>query len=471
VTAFGTLDDWAPGPGSVVSWHASLPSCSTALRATRNGVPASFQQDQHLRAFRRSKAGDTRMSRLCIGTWRVPGICDVPTMTAAINRHLRRHDTYRSWFSFNDSDEIVRRVIADPDDIEYLPVNFGVMSSPEIRDHLLETTPPPLEWNCFSFGIVQSEDHFTFYGSFDHLHTDAMSTGIVFLEVQMTYNAMLEGDTLPLPEPGSYNDYCVREREHTSALTFDSPQIREWIRFAGHNDGTLPGFPLPLGEPSHSAMVVVPLMDEGQADRFEAACQAAGARFSGGVFACAARAELELTGRETYCGLTPHNTRTTPAENLTAGWFASLIPITVAVEDKMPFGAVAQAAQIAFDHAKQLANVPFYRVLELVPRELMRLPQRAAPMLSFIDIRKIPLSVKWDDLNVGIFGDSGLADQVYIWVNRFEKETTLTLSFPDNPIARESVARYAETVQSVYARAAATVLVGDAYWSPVPAIG
>ena len=42
-------------------------------------------------------------------------------------------------------------------------------------------------------------------------------------------------------------------------------------------------------------MVVVPLMDEHQADRFESACQEVSAQFSGVVFACAALAEYELT--------------------------------------------------------------------------------------------------------------------------------------------------------------------------------
>jgi hypothetical protein len=427
-------------------------------------VPASYQQAQHLRAFRRNKESQPGMARLCIGTWDIPGICDVPTMTRAVNSHLRRHDTYRSWFEFIDGDVIARRTIDDPAEIDFLATNNGAMTSAQIRTHLVDSTPDPLDWNCFTFGIIQRPDHFTFYCCVDHLHTDGMSSGVIFLEVHMTYTSMVQGAPVPLPDPGSYHDYCVRERDHTAALTLQSPQIREWIRFAGHNDGTLPNFPLPLGDrstPSMGAMVVVPLMDDKQADSFESACRDVGARFSGGVFACAALAEYALTGRETYCGLTPHNTRSTPAEYMTAGWFASLVPITVPVTEKMSFGDIAQAAQMSFDAAKQLGNVPFYRALELVSPEsgLMTHPERPAPMLSFIDIRKIPFSAQWDDLNVRIYGDSGLSDQVYMWVNRFEDETTLTMSFPDNPIARDSVMRYAEAVRLVYASVADSALV------------
>ena len=42
--------------------------------------------------------------------WDIPGACDIPVMTAAINAHVRRHDTYHSWFEFEDG-VIVRHVI------------------------------------------------------------------------------------------------------------------------------------------------------------------------------------------------------------------------------------------------------------------------------------------------------------------------------------------------------------------------
>ena len=60
-------------------------------------------------------------------------------------------------------------------------------------------------------------------------------------------------------------------------------------------------------------------MDEQQTAGFESACIAAGARFSGGVFACAALAEHELTGAETYYGITPTDIRSTPADFMTTG--------------------------------------------------------------------------------------------------------------------------------------------------------
>lgn len=403
------------------------------------------------------------MARLCIGAWDIAGTCDIAAMTRAISAHLRRHDSYHSWFDFAqlaeaNGDAIVRRTIADPERIDVVPTELGVLTVAELRAHILNT-PDVTAWDCFGFGIIQRDDHFTFFMSLDHLMTDGMSTGVIFVEIHLNYAALAAGEEpIAFPAAGSYDEYCVRQQAHTAALTATSPEVRQWVDFATPNGGTLPDFPLPLGDdsvPYTGAMVQVPLMDAVQTAQFEVNCREAGVRFSGGVFACAAQAEHELTGADTYYGITPFDTRSTPEEYLTPGWFASFIPVTAPVAG-LTFGEVAKAAQDSFDAAKDLGMVPFERVLELAPSELgLVTPQRDIPMLSYIDVRSIPLSAQWEDLNVGIYGDSRLSDQVCLWVNRFEHHTTLTVSFPENPVARDSVGRYIEALQRAYLRAAA----------------
>jgi len=56
-----------------------------------------------------------------------------------------------------------------------------------------------------------------------------------------------------LPDAGSFDDFCAREREYTSTLTVASPEVRAWIDFAENNNGSLPDFPLPLGNPEESS--------------------------------------------------------------------------------------------------------------------------------------------------------------------------------------------------------------------------
>jgi hypothetical protein len=63
-------------------------------------------------------------------------------------------------------------------------------------------------------------------------------------------------------------------------------------------------------------------------------------------------------------------------------------------------------------------------------------------MVSFLDFRKIPLATLWEETNFGAYGDGLSHGGINMWVNRHASKTTVTISFPDNSIARESVHRY-----------------------------
>jgi hypothetical protein len=207
----------------------------------------------------------------------------------------------------------------------------------------------------------------------------------------------------------------------------------------------------------------VRLMDKAQSDRFEAVCTSAGARFIGGVFACAALAEQELTGCQTYNVITPTTTRQTPEEFQTTGWFTGVVPITVPV-DSSSFCVTARAAQASFDDGLHLAHVPFDRVLELADGTLgLRAPEPGVPMVSFLDAGLPPLSAsiiaEWERMNGKVYSDARSAYQVGLWVNRGERETTITVAFPNNPIARESIDRYLAAMTAIYLGVADGALV------------
>lgn len=399
-----------------------------------------------------------QLPRLMVVAWDIPGVCDVAAMTAAINAHVRRHDTYHSWFEFEDG-AIVRRVIDDPALIELVPESFGHMSADAARTHVLTTTPETLEWGCFTFGVVEHSDYFTFYASVDHLHIDGLSAGLIFVDIHQGYQELSRATQQrrpARPEVRSYRDYAVRQRELATGLTLSSPEICDWIAFARDTDGAWPSFPLPLGDTwtsSKGDLRTVRLLDAAQTESFDAACRAAGARFIGGVLACTAFAEHQLTGNDTYHGFTAKDTRMPGIDTMTVGWFASLIPVTVPAAG-VAFGEAAQAAQKSFDAAKGLADVPFERVLELAtPEQLgIKLPASLPMMLSFLDFRKIPLAGLWTETNFGTYGDNLSAGGINMWINRHAEETTLTISFPDNEIAQESVQRYIDTMIEVFGR-------------------
>ncbi|MET2813156.1 acyltransferase PapA1, partial [Mycobacterium tuberculosis] len=252
-----------------------------------------------------------------------------------------------------------------------------------------------------------------------------------------------------------YVDFCVRQHEYTSALTVDSPEVRAWIDFAEINNGTFPEFPLPLGDPSVRCggdLLSMMLMDEQQTQRFESACMAANARFIGGMLACIAIAIHELTGADTYFGITPKDIRT-PADLMTQGWFTGQIPVTVPVAG-LSFNEIARIAQTSFDTGADLAKVPFERVVELSPS--LRRPQPLFSLVNFFDAQVGPLSAVtklFEGLNVGTYSDGRVTYPLSTMVGRFD-ETAASVLFPDNPVARESVTAYLRAIRSVCMRIA-----------------
>ena len=193
----------------------------------------------------------------------------------------------------------------------------------------MTATPDTLDWDCFTFGIIQKPDHFTFYASVDHLHIDGMSAGIIFLDIHLAYQDLIAGRPVTQPEIGGYRDYTARQCEQVANMDLSSPEIRDWIAFAQDTDGDWPSFPLELGDTwsnNKGDFITVELLNDDETEAFDAACRDVGARFSGGVMACAALAEHQLTGNTTYHGFTPSDTRTPGAETLSVGWFAEPVP-------------------------------------------------------------------------------------------------------------------------------------------------
>lgn len=449
-----TIPEWEPCPGSLVSWNPSAGSRAKADGAPVSPVPASYIQERHLRNFSQQADRGLDHSRLLIAVCEVYGKCDIRAMTYVINAHLRRHDTYRSWFEYQDADHIIRHTIADPADIEFVPTEHGEKDAAQLRDQVL-ATPGPLQWDCFSFGVIQRADRFTFYASIDHLHADGQFVGVGLMEFQTMYAALIMGEPpLAMGQAGTYDDYCVRQRKYTSGLTADTPEVRRWIEFAEANGGSFPDFPLPLGDrsvPYGGDLLSVTLLDEKQTDRFESACVAAGSRFIGGMFACVALALYELTGAEAYAGTTPKDTRSTQAELTTQGWFTGLTPVTFAVV-AASFADTARAAQISFDEGLDLAQVPFERVVELAP-SLSR-PRPLFTQINFFDAQAGPLAMltkMFEGVNMGAYSDGRFTYPLSTLVGRYD-ETTVSVLFPNNPVARESINHYVATLKSVCVR-------------------
>jgi Condensation domain len=455
----GSAYDWKPGAGNVVTWHPTPGSLAKSRQAPASSVPPGSMQAGHLRGYVEFRDRGLDYSRTVMGSWDVPGKCDLRAMTYLINAHLRRQATYHSWFEYRDENNIVRHTIKDPRDINFVPKEYGVLTQQQWHDHVL-AVPDPLQWDCFRFGIIQYDDRFTLYAVVDHLHCDPMLLSGLYVEILMNYTSIVEGKPpITLPPANGYDEFCMRESQTVASMTLDSPEVRTWVEFAEANGGTLPNFPLPLGDQSITCggdVHVEQLLGSDKTAEFEALCQRVGARFSGGLFACAALAHYEMTGAETYYGLTPTDKRKSPADFLTVGWFTGVVPFTVPVTPNS-FEETARAAQASFDANMNCAQVPYDRVLELAPWLKRHGPQFT--MMSYMDAGLPPLSgvvaTALDGVNASAFTDGRSPAYMYSTVFRLFDEVSIMVSYPNNPIARESVMHFTAQLKSVFDRVVA----------------
>lgn len=441
---------WTPGRGPVTTWTASPASREIMARAEIDPMVPSFQQAQHLRTAYEAKVSGREVPRLIMATWDIDGWCNIAAMTDAINAHIRRHDTYHSAFEVT-AESIIRRTVDNADRLEFVPTALGFLDQDAIRTLVQTATPGTLEWDCFTFGVIQKADHFTVYANVDHLHTDGTSAGLIYREINLTYRALVDGLASTLPPTAGYRDFTARQNLQVGAMTLDSRPIKDWVDFAHDAGADWPNFPLELGDTStggEGGIVTVELLDGDETEEFNAACRAAGARFSGGAMACAALADHELTGAETFHGLTPSDTRSGDAQSVSVGWYASLFPVSVPIGDGN-FAQMARAAQKSFDANKHLSAVSFKRLLDLASAEELGLTpsDRPSMMVSLMDFRGL---VDAEADRFGIYLDNLSHGGINTWIVRHADQTTLTVSFPETAEARHSVHYYIGVLRGAF---------------------
>ncbi|WP_040691356.1 condensation domain-containing protein [Nocardia vinacea] len=459
---FGLIDEWNPAPGRLVTWVAAPESVARAAQAPVHPAPPSHQQEQYLRLADRHAAADFRYSGLCLVTAEIPiGDLDLDAMTRVINAFLLRHDTFRTWFAI-DADGTVRRRLVAPDAVDFVPIDYGHLDDAEaIREHVQKTTPGPFQWDCFTFGAIEHGESTTVYLAVDHLHTDGLGQYLSCFDLAHLYAQQVWPAVEDLPLAASYLDYCIMERQYTAALTLASHGVRKWLELIRGNDGELPSFPLGLGKQTdgynRSAHRTITLMEEDDARRFEEICRANDAEFVGGVFAAAALAERELVDSDYYFGMTPISTRTSPAERASVGWYVSLVPVAFPIGTSS-FARAVTIAQRAYENGIRLAPTSFHRVLELLPADtdIKAGPGWSTPMISYVDARDFIGHEFFGEIRGGVYANRAASEEVLVWINRLPTGTSLSVIYPDTPVAHESVDRYVSAMRAVFASVVGT---------------
>ncbi|OZD68793.1 hypothetical protein CH272_27490 [Rhodococcus sp. 05-340-1] len=454
ITAMGR---WNPAPGRLLEWHPTSAARASAEAAPVDSTPASFLQEDHLKAaWAARERGDLHTAYTGVAT-EIDGDVDTDAMSRALAAYVLRHEGLRCWFEVEGND-VVRR-LAPPEVAAFEVSDAGETTDDDefqryVRGRFSSEATADV-WPGFVVGVVARPGSFTLYYGADHAFTDGGSQALVISELADLY-ALETGADVPAPaEAGSHLTYAADERARAATFTADSPEIAAWRDIFTRHDGRMPRFPLDLGlAPGEKAPVRIVerhLLSKEPTAAFDAACKAAGARISSGIFAAVGITDFELAGTTDYFGITVLSTRHHGDYGQSQGWFVNFAPVAFEVAGNDRFSDVAAAAHRGFEQAKQIAEAPVHAVLGALAADGTLGSELAVSpnMLSYIDFRWFPGVGRDADTRAEHFTGEGSTSNASMWINRDGEHLYLVAQTPDTDVAAAAVKRYHDHLAQV----------------------
>ncbi|WP_063043480.1 hypothetical protein [Nocardia pseudovaccinii] len=92
-------------------------------------------------------------------------------------------------------------------------------------------------------------------------------------------------------------------------------------------------------------------------------------------------------------------------------------------------------------------------MLELLPADtdIKARPGWSTPMISYVDARDFVGHEFFGEVRGGVYANRAASEEVLVWINRLPTGTSLSVIYPDTPVAHESVDRYVSAMQAVFA--------------------
>lgn len=453
---FTELADYTIPDGTLTEW---LP-CAAQEDWRENPRPASYLHEAHLRRTSGARYGGGRESWL--GTaFEIAGPLDAEVFRRALQRWIDRHEPLRSHATLasNEGSGVLRRT-APPGKVSVRPIRHDPAEAGMLRDrlhNLFDDYTTPHLWPSYVFATLErlpddpAQDGaapFTVFFGADHTIIDGYSVVLVAHEISALYEEERTGRAADLFPVGSYIDFGAEERSESAQLDDDHEAVRIWQQTLAACDGAAPGFPLAVGHrPPHAVpqqRSAERWLDDEDADRFAERCRAADAGFFAGVLACFAQAAHDLAGIDDFRTVVPAHTRTGPVWAGALGWFVGLRPIHLSVSGTTNFEELAVRAAGELRRTRASARVPSDRV-----GELLGAPIRPRFVVSYMDVRFVPMAAQWPEWNVRALRSRSYTHDVYIWVNRTPEGVNMSARYPDNPVAGENVPRFLRHVHDL----------------------
>lgn len=388
-------------------------------------LPVSFDQRRHV------GAGERAGSWMAL-TFTLPAPVDRELLSAAWLAVVRRHATLRTVF-VPVPDPVHEDVVPHLHEVEISAgewVEHGIGPGQEVNEALGEV----LDASCTPYGrpshrlcVVETAAGPTVVIACDHAHTDMWSMLVILRDFLAALEQAERGET---PELGTVPGFP----EHTRALErmpAAPPEIAEsWTRILGHANQSMPCFPMPLGDPRHQPerVEVREIFGVEGSAAYAARARAAGASTLAQTVSVMTRITRELAGLPLRA-VFPVHSRYEDTWHDSVGWF-----ITNSVLESEDPDPVACAAAVR--EAVRLGSWPLQDLL--APWGGM--PESPGMFaISWLDLRRLPVSVDTASLEAQYVSASIRTDGVMLWFILTHDGAHLRCRYPDTHEARRNV--------------------------------
>lgn len=444
----GFSEQWVCPAGEWAVWAPDSATRAAIETAPDLGVETSFIQADHLRS---GIDGEASVRRLVFTTFTIHDVFDEIAMTSVFSDFVRSHGIFHTAFDIS-SDLNPRGRTLQPDQVSLaITATSGTRPEATVKDYLMTMLPGLDEWASFAFAVTGVENarpgsadpHFQVIVCSDHLFTDGVSQAISFFEILSRYTAARTGEPYSAAPVRPYREFTAEQRTMAATLTPTHPDVVQW-RETLRRAGGMPRFPLPLGLSDgacapgkiavHGAFV-----DAGRTARFGVAAKLAGANMSSALLGVLGQVHHDLTGDDLFTMLIPRADRSASGDAMAVGWYVTLVPVQFNASGS--FDEVARNAHEAVALAKQLDRTPVFPVIDLLADDPDFPVEHgfAAPMLSYIDVTRVPGADLARHHDFSVFANATPSREVFTWINRDTTGLDFNAMHPDTPEAAHAV--------------------------------
>lgn len=390
-------------------------------------LPLSFDQRRHV------DAGERPGSWMGV-SFRLAQPLSKDDLAAAWLAVIARHGTLRSVAEAGDGDgPRLHQVEITPGRWVEHPIGAGQAVEAAVRD-VFDRRCTPFSAPSYRICVLETAPGPTVIIAADHTHVDMWSMLVIVRDLMDALRALGDRDDPALPPAPGF-------AEHTRALAARpaAPEDvrRRWAEVMGAGGGAMPVFPLPLGPaaPHPERVEVRDVLETPDCTALAESARAAGVSTLTAAVSAMTAVTAELAG-SALRAVFPVHSRHDDVWHDSVGWF---ITNSVLESGDADPAACARAVKAAV----RLGSYP----LEELLRPWGGMPATPGMFaISWLDLRRLPVRVPPECLDMHYVGASIATDGVMLWFILDESGLHLRCRYPDTHEARANVGAWLDAV-------------------------